>query len=59
MSVVHLSYAGSLCYQKRAYYVTQTHKRLNTEKLKKLFIMTKYNIRILGVIPFFKLQNNT
>ena len=33
----------------------QTHKRLK----RTLFIRTKHNMQILGVIPFFKLQNNT
>ena len=32
----------------------------NKQKLKRmLFSMTKHNRRILGMTPFFKLQNNT
>ena len=33
----------------------QTHKWLK----RTLFIMTKHNMQISGVIPFFKLQQNT
>ena len=35
------------------------HRKKKKERKKMLFIMTKYNVRIFGVIPFFKLQNNT
>ena len=33
----------------------QTHKRLN----RTLFIRIKHNMRIFGVIPFIKLQNDS
>ena len=33
----------------------QTHKRFK----RRLFIRTKYNMRIFGIIPFIKLQNDT
>ena len=36
-------------------YNIQTHKRSK----RTLFIRTKYNMRICGVIPFFRLQNKT
>ena len=35
--------------------LTQTHKMFKIT----LFIKTKHNMRILGIIPFIKLQNDT
>ena len=42
---MHLVYLPNL-------YFSKMHKRT-------LFIRTKYNLQMLGVIPFIKLQNNS
>ena len=34
-------------------------KRFKKKGKKKLFIRTRHNVRIFGVIPFIKLQNDT